>query len=50
MSEQLAVNRTFRNRSAVDGEVLLATTRRIVVDDAWQDVLTHTAFSDYEHT
>ena len=20
------------------------------MDDAWQDVLTHTAFSDYEHT
>ena len=50
VSEQLTVNSTFRNRTAVDGEILLAFTGRVVVNDTRNNLLTNTAFSYYEHT
>ena len=45
VSKQFAVNRSFWNRATVDGKISLCLTRRIVVDDAWNHLLTHTTLS-----
>ena len=49
MTEQFAVDRSFGNRAAVDGEIFLTTAGGIVVDDAGEDFLSHTALSDDEY-
>ena len=49
VTKQLAVNSTLRNGTAVDGEILLATTRRVVMNDTRNDFLTHTTLTDYQH-
>ena len=50
MTEELGVDGSFGNSAAVDGEILLAATGRVVVDNPGQDVFTHTAFTNYQHT
>ena len=40
MSEELGVDGAFRNRTAVDGEIFLASARGIVVNHAGDDLLT----------
>ena len=49
MSEQLGVDGSFWDGAAVDGEILLAASWRVVVNDAWYDFLAHAAFSYDEH-
>ena len=49
MSEEFAVNGSFRNASTVDGEIFLSAAWRIVVNHPWNDFLTHTALADDEH-
>ena len=49
MSEELRVDGSLRDTAAVDGEVLLAFPRRVVVNHTRNDLLTHTAFADDEH-
>jgi hypothetical protein len=49
MPEQLRVDGTLRDTSAVDGEVFLASAGRVVVNQVWDNLLTHTAFTDNEH-
>ena len=50
MAEELGVDGAFGDGATVDGEILLTTARRIIMDYAWNDFLTHTALSDDEHT
>ena len=49
MAEQFAVYRAFGDRSAVDGKIFLAASRRVVVYYTWNNLFTHTAFADYEY-
>ena len=49
VAEQLGVDGALGNGAAVDGEVLLAAARRIVVNDAGDDLLAHAALADDEH-
>ena len=49
MTEQFAVDRSFGNGAAVNGEILLATAGGIVVDDAGKDLFSHAALSDDEY-
>ena len=49
MSEEFAVNGSFRNASTVDGEIFLSAAWRIVVNHPWNDFLTHTTLADDEH-
>ena len=49
MSEELGVDGAFRNRTAVDGEIFLASARGIVVNHAGDDLLTYTTLSDDEY-
>ena len=50
MAEQLRVDGTLRDRAAVDGEILFASTGRIVMNDAWQAVLTYAALTNNQYT
>ena len=50
MTEQLAVDCSLGNRTAVDGKILATATRRTVVDDAGDDLLTHSTLTYYQHT
>ena len=49
MTEELTVDGSLRNASTVDGEILLPSAWRIVVNDLRNDFLSHAAFSDDEH-
>ena len=49
MTEELRVDSSFGNRTAVDGEILFALTWRVVVDDAGDNLLTHAALANDEH-
>ena len=49
VSEQLRVDGSFWNGAAVDGEVFLAPPRRVVVDDAGDNLLTHAALACDKH-
>ncbi len=49
MAEELAVDSSLRNGAAVDGEVFLTPTRRVVVDDAWNDFLSHSTLTYDKH-
>ena len=50
MTEELTVDRSLRDGSTVDSEIFLPTARRIIVDDTRDNLLTHTALTDDEHT
>ena len=50
MAEQLAVDGSLGNGSAVDGEIFLAAALRTVVDDARNHFLAHTAFAYNQDT
>ena len=50
VAEELTVDSTLGDGAAVDGEVFLASTGGVVMDESGQDVLTHTTFTDDEHT
>ena len=50
MTEELRVDGALRDAAAVDGKILFPSSRRIVVDDPWNDFLTDAAFTDDEHT
>ena len=50
MAEELTVDGALGDGSAVDGEVFLASTWGVVVDESGQDILTHTTLADDEHT
>ena len=49
VTEQLAIYRPLGYRTAVDGKILLATARRIVVYYARNNLLAHTALAHDEH-
>ena len=49
VSEELAVDGAFGNGAAVDGDVGLAATFAVVVDDAWDDLLSHAALALDKH-
>ena len=49
MAEELAVDGSLGNASAVDGKIFLSSSWRIVVYYLWNDFLSHTAFSYDEH-
>ena len=49
VSEQFAVDGSLGNRAAVDGEIPLTAARRVVVDDARNNLLTHAALAHDEH-
>ena len=49
MAEEFRVDGTLRDGTAVDGKILLAAARRIVVDDARDDFLADTTLADDEH-
>ena len=50
MAKELRIDGTLRNSTAVDGEIFFASTRRVIMDDSGQDVLTHTALANNQHT
>ena len=49
VAEQFAVNRSFRDRATVDGKVFLASARRVVVNDARNNLFTDTTFAHNQH-
>ena len=49
MPEEFAVDCPFGNGTTVDGKVFFALSWRIVMYYAWDNLLSHTAFSDYKH-
>ena len=49
MTEQLAVDSTFRNGATVNGKIFLPAAWRLVVNNAGNYLLTHTALTDYQH-
>ena len=49
MAEELRVDSALWDRTAVDGEILLTSAWRIVVNHTRNDFLTHTAFSHNQH-
>ena len=50
MTKELAIDGTLGDRAAVDGEILLTATRRVVVDYTRDDLLTHSTLAHNEHT
>ena len=50
MTKQLRVDGALGDGTAVDGEILLAATGRVVVDDTGNDLLTHTTLAYNKHT
>ena len=50
MAKELRIDSTLGDSTTVNGEILLAATRRVIVNDARQDVLTHTALANNKHT
>ena len=49
MTEEFAVDSSLWDTAAVDGEISFASSRRVIVNDSWDDFLTHTALSDDKH-
>ena len=50
MTKELGIDGTLGDGTAVDGEILFATTGRIVVDDTGNNLLTHSTLAYDEHT
>jgi len=49
VSEEFGVDGSFRYGAAVDGEILFSTAWRVVVNDAWNNLLSNTTFADDEY-
>ena len=49
MAEKFAVYGSFGDASAVDGEVLACATQTVVMDEARDNLLAHTALAGDEH-
>ena len=49
MTEEFAIDSTFRNTTAVDSKILLTSAWRMIVDNTRNDFLTHTRFTDDKH-
>ena len=49
MTEEFTVDGSFWDGTAVDCEIVLTPTCGIVVDNAWDDFLSHTTFANDEH-
>ena len=50
MSKQFAVYRSLGDGAAVDCEIFLAAAWRSFMNEAWDNLLSHSAFSNNEHT
>ena len=49
MTEEFAIDSSFRNTTAVDSKILFTAAWRMIVDNTRNDFLTHTRFTDDKH-
>ena len=49
MPEQFGINRTFRDSSAVDSNILSVLPPAILMNDLWKTLLSDTALSGNQH-